>query len=154
METIYIEQLDSNSEIFELIDKNLPHILIDRFWPHDQAIEWWTTAVKINSTTWLENLQVRDMEMDIQTDLVGLKKIMDLNSNHLHIYQFDRPIPDTLRIRDMPSNTVESILLKNGLRHSFIIRFEQMTIKSVDKNFLETIRGHQSFADRVHQTLG
>lgn len=65
---------NSNDEIWSLIDKNLDHILIHKFMPCE-AIAWWKTDIKMKNDEFFEQLQVRNMTFDIQTDLDGLKKI-------------------------------------------------------------------------------
>jgi len=40
----------------------------------NEVIEWWKTDLKTQSGTEFKNLSVQQMEMDVQTDLKGLKK--------------------------------------------------------------------------------
>lgn len=127
--------INSNEEIWELIDKKFNSIYIHEFNPHE-IIEWWKTDVKTKDGKILKNLFVRDMKMDIQTDLLGLKKILQLNSNQFDIYQFDKPISDTLVISNIPLNNLNNILKKNGLKHYFKIDFEMITIKSFDSDYI------------------
>lgn len=66
-------EINSNGEIWELFDKKLNSIFIHKFVPNE-VIEWWKTDLITQSGTEFKNLSVRQMEMDIQTDLNGLKK--------------------------------------------------------------------------------
>lgn len=67
-------KINSNEEIWELIDKEFNSILIHKFNPN-RIIEWWKTDLKTKNGTEFKNLSVRQMELDIQTDLSELKKI-------------------------------------------------------------------------------
>ena len=84
MRTISFE-INSNNDIWNLIDKNLDYILLDQFWPYE-TIEWWKTELKINNQVF--DLKVRNMEFDLQTDLKGLEKILNLKTNQFSVYQF------------------------------------------------------------------
>jgi hypothetical protein len=66
-------EINSGEEICELFDKELNTIFIHKF-ATNEVIEWWTTDLKTQSGTELKNLSVRQIEMDVQTDLHGLKK--------------------------------------------------------------------------------
>ena len=138
MEKITIE-IDSNEEVLKLIDKNINNIFIHKFMPNE-VIEWWNTNITTNDGTEFENLNVRQMEMDVQTDLIGLKKILDLNTEQLRIYQFDKPISNTLEIDRLPEKNIYNILKQNGLKHFFFTDFEYLTIGSFDSEFISRIK--------------
>lgn len=87
----------------------------------NEVIEWWKTDLKTQSGTEFKNLSVRQMEMDVQTDLNGLKKILELNTRQLRIYQFDKPISDTLEIDRLPENNRKQILKQNRLKYFFLV---------------------------------
>jgi len=148
MEEVTIRPLDSNTEIWDIIDKIVDHILVHQFDPHS-SIEWWNSSVKVKSDLTLENIKVRSMQFDIQTNVNGLKQILDLNTAYLNIYQFSKPIPDTLEIEWLPPNNTENILLQNGLVHIFWIEFEYVTIKSIRPDFIKSIKENHLFSDRI-----
>ncbi len=79
------------------------------------------------------------MEFDLQTDLKGLEKILNLKTNQFSVYQFEKSIPSTLVIKNLPIENKESILKLNGLKHIFICEFERLSISSIDDNFLDKI---------------
>jgi hypothetical protein len=141
-------EINSNEELWSLIDKNLEYIFIHKFKPN-QRIAWWKTSLKMNNLELFEDLQVRNMEFDIQTDLNGLKRIIDLNSTQLRIYQFEKPIPDTLVLEYLPENNRDKILRQNGLKHFFFCDFEFLTIGSVDDQFLIDIENNPNFIERI-----
>jgi hypothetical protein len=141
-------EINSNEEIWELFDKELNSIFIHKFWPHE-VIEWWKTDLKTASGIEFKNLSVRQMEMDIQTDLNGLKKILQLNTNQLRIYQFDKPISDTLEIERLPEKNRNLILKQNGLKHFFFIDFEFITIGSFESEFINGIEFNPKFEKRI-----
>jgi hypothetical protein len=149
LETICFE-IESNEEVWSLIDKTIPNIFINRFNPN-YMIEWWNTSVISNDGISLNNISVRNMEFDIQTDLIGLKKILELETVYLDIYQFSKPVPDTLVIEQLPKNSSESILLNNGLQHIFSIEFEVLTLESFNPEFIKAVRENPLFAERIER---
>ena len=148
MEQVTIRPLNSNNEIWDIIDKSVDHILVHQFDPHN-SIQWWDSSVKINSNLTLENFKVRNMQFDIQANVSGLKQILDINTDYLNIYQFSNPISDTLEIERLPANNIENILLQNGIRHIIFIEFEYVTIKSIDSDFIRSIKENPLFTDRI-----
>ena len=141
-------EINSNEEIWGLLDKKLNSIFIHKFLPNE-IIEWWQTDLKTQSGIELKNLNVRQMEMDVQTDLNGLKEILELNTNQLRIYQFDKPISDTLEIQRLPENNRDLILKQNGLKHFFFIDFEFITIGSFEPEFINGIELNPKFEERI-----
>jgi len=139
-------KVNSNEEIWELFDKKLNAIFIHKFMPNE-AIEWWETNLKTRSETELKGLSVRQMEMDIQTDLNGLKKILELNTRFLRVYQFEKPIPGSLTIERLPEKNREHILKQNGLKHFFFINFEFLTVESFDSEFIRAIKLKQKLTE-------
>ncbi|ESU25053.1 hypothetical protein FEDK69T_02430 [Flavobacterium enshiense DK69] len=136
MKTIRVT-IDSNDDILNVVDKNLNYIFIHKFMPN-AAVEWWKTDLKMK-TGEVFDFQVRNMEFDIQTDLDGLKIIIELNTNQLRIYQFDRPVPSTLSLELLPEKLRESILKQNGLKHIFFCDFEFLSISSFDEDYIDRI---------------
>lgn len=131
-------EINSNQEIWTLIDKNYNHILIHKFMPNE-SFEWWKTEIKMKNKETYDKLEVRNMEFDILTDLKGLKKILDQNTRQLRIYQFDKPISNTLSLDNLPQNNRNQILLQNGLKHFYFINFEFITISSSNDKFIKDI---------------
>ena len=143
-------KIESNQEIWELFDKDLDSIFIHKFVPNE-VTEWWKTDLKTQSGTEFKNLSVRQMEMDVQTDLKGLKKILELNTRQLRIYQFDKPISDTLEIDRLPEKNRNLILKQNGLKHFFFVNFEFITIGSFESDFLSGIELNPKFEKRIKE---
>jgi hypothetical protein len=142
--------INSNEEIWTLIDKNYNHILIHKFMPN-QTIEWWKTDIKMKNNETYEKLKVRNMEFDILTDLNELKKILELNTNQLRIYQFDKPVPNTLSLEYLPQNNREQILQQNGLKHFYFCDFEFLTISSSSEKFIKDIEENKLFKERIEE---
>ncbi|WP_143736525.1 hypothetical protein [Moheibacter sediminis] len=142
--------INSHEEIWSLIDKKFDHIFIHKFMPNE-AIAWWKTDVKMKNGEFYENLNVRNMEFDILTDLNGLEKILVFNSYHLRIYQFDKVVPDKLSLEYLPPNKLEQILLRNGLKHTYFCDFEFLTISSSDEKFIEAIENNTVFKERIEE---
>lgn len=139
---------DSNADIWDILDKTTEHVLIHNFQPHDM-IEWWESSIKLNSKTTLEKIKVRNMQFDIQTDISEVEKILELNTNFLNIYQFNKPVSNTLRIESLPDNNTETILIQNGLQHIIKIYFESITISSVNTDFIKGIAENPKFAELI-----
>ena len=140
--------LDSSLEIWEFIDKSVDHILIHSFQAHN-ILEWWESTVKLDQTNTLESIKVRNMQFDIQTNISGLRQILEHESNSLDIYQFNKPISDTLVIEALPGNKAETILIQNGLQHIISVNFESITVSSVSPDFIKSIVENSTFAERI-----
>jgi len=134
--------INSNQEIWSLINKECNHIFIHKFMPNE-SIAWWNTDIKMKNNETFEELEVRNMEFDILTDLNGLKKILDLNTNQLRIYQFDKPVPSSLSIDYLPQHNRERILQQNGLKNFYFCDFEFLTILSSDEKFIKDIEDNK-----------
>ncbi|RZJ98798.1 MAG: hypothetical protein EOO46_24100 [Flavobacterium sp.] len=143
-------EINSNEELWSLIDKNLNHILVHKFTPN-LAIEWWATDIKMKDGELFKGLKVRNMEFDITTDLIGLKKLIELNTHQLRIYQFDKPIPGTLSLEHLPENNRDKILAQNGLKHIFFCNFEFLTVASLSDEFIAEIKNNEVFKDRIEE---
>ncbi|MDO8998460.1 MAG: hypothetical protein Q7W45_01755 [Bacteroidota bacterium] len=140
--------LDANKEIWEFLDKTVDHVLVHNFHA-DNSVKWWTSTIKISPQITLDNVQVRSMQFDIQTNVVGLKQILDIESNFLDIYQFNKPIADSLTIDALPKDNAINILKKNGLQHIICVEFELITVKSFSSDFINSIRDNPLFVDRI-----
>lgn len=140
--------IDTNREIWGFLDKTVDHVLVHNFHAHNN-LEWWTSSIKINPQITLANLKVRDMQFDIQTNVSGLQQILEIESNFLDIYQFTKPISDTLIIDALPKDNAINILKQNGLQHIIKVEFEFIMVKSFNSPFIQSIRENHKFADRI-----
>ena len=147
MDRLILRNID-NSELWQIIDKKAEHILIHQFNPH-QTIEWWSTSIQIKEDFELKNVSVRQMTFDLLTNLDGLKKILDLNSLYLNIYQFNRPISGTLLIYDLPEKSKDSILKQNGLEYIIENNLEDTIVYSFNIDFLNNLRQNPLIKDKV-----
>ncbi len=141
-------EIQSNEEIWYLIDKNIDHVFVHKFIPNGST-SWWKTNLKMPNDERLDNIEVRNMAFDIQTNLEGLKKILEFNTHQLRIYQFEKPVPDTLNLDYLTDQNREKILLQNGLKHIYFCDFEFITIESNDTEFLKSIENSETFKDRI-----
>ena len=138
-----------NDEIFEnIVDKCCSNILLHNFNPHE-SIKWLSTSININKDILLENVLVRNMCFDLQIDIYALKKILSIDRLYLNIYQFNRPIPNTLLIDHLPENNREKILRQNGLEHIIWIELEDTIVMSYNADFLKKIRENKTISDRI-----
>ncbi|MBW8359863.1 MAG: hypothetical protein K0M63_08710 [Weeksellaceae bacterium] len=143
-------EINSSDELWTLIDKRFNHILIYKFTPNE-AVAWWKTDLKMKDGELFENLSVRNMEFDIRTDLDGLKRILELNTPHISIYQFDKPVPDTLALQYLPPQHLESILRQNGLKNTYSCEFEFLSVASADGKFIAAIEADPLFCARIEE---
>lgn len=141
-------EIASNEDLWGLLDKKFNSILIHKLVPNE-TVAWWQTDFKAPNGDNLKNLSVRNMEMDVQTDLKGLKEIINLNTSKLRIYQFAQPISNTLEIDRLPEMHRNLILKQNGLTHFFYLNFEFLTVSSFDPNFIEDIETNPIFEKRI-----
>ncbi len=141
-------EINSNEDIWLILDKKMNSIFIHKFNPNN-TIEWWKTDLKIKNGSTFKNISVRELVCDIQTDLDGLKQILELTTNQLRIYQFEKKIADSLIIENIPEKSRFEILKQNGLRHFFFLDFEFLTISSFDINFINRIKKNQDFENRM-----
>ncbi len=141
-------EIESNDEIWQIIDKEISAIFIHKFYPNN-TIEWWKTDLKIKNGKLFKNLSVRQMVCDIHTDLNGLKQLLKLNSNQLRIYQFEKTLPESLIIENLQEKSRFEILKQNGLRNFFFLDFEFLTISSFDVDFINAIRTNPKFAGKI-----
>lgn len=129
--------LDSNEAVFKLINKNFNHFLIHQFQP-TYASDWIQSSIK-NEFVSLENISVRNMSFDIFCDLKKVEEISLLNTKYLNIYQFEKPISDSLQIENLKPEIVDRVLKQNGLQHKYFVNNEFLTMYSFDKKFIEDI---------------
>lgn len=146
MEKVVLSDIDNEALWEKIIDKQFEHILIHQFNPN-YTIDWWQTSIKINDALELNNISVRQMQFDLTTDLATLKKIIDLNTHYLSVYQFANPVPGTLILEQLPEHSKEAILKQNGLQHIIHISFEFISIESFNNEYLEDIRN--AFSERL-----
>lgn len=149
MESLTFE-IESNSEILNLLDQSVKHFFVHQFNPHP-VLNWFNAGIKLDNSFELKNAQVRSLAFDIQTDWEGIKQILELNTNQLTIYQFDKKIPDTLILENLPIEARNSILKKNGLKHVFRIDFEFISVESFDKAFIKSISENPLFEERIRK---
>lgn len=140
--------IDSNKDILEFIDKSVKHIFIPDYRAQN-TLKWWESTVKVSFGAVLENISVRQMQFDIQTDLDGLKQILNFENNFLDIYQFSKAVPDSLVIDSLPENNRDNILRQNGLEYIIGIEHEFVCIQSIHPQFIQNLRTHPKFGERV-----
>lgn len=152
MHSITLET-ESNDDILGLFDPKVPYFFVHRFDP-SPAIRWFDADVKTSSGLLLRNAQVRSMQFDLQTDIEGIKQILELPVYQLGIYQFARKVPDTLVLDYLPEGSREKILQSNGLKHFFWTNFEFLTVESFESEFIQAIAENPIFRDRITKKEG
>lgn len=140
--------LESNLEIWNFIDKTSNHLLISNFRPQN-ILEFTDATIKLSPSRTLENIEVRNMQFDLRINVSELKQILEFETNFINIYQFNKPIANTLVIADLPNNNRETILMENGLQHIIEVQFESITVSSFHASFIKTIITNQYFKNRI-----
>lgn len=130
--------LDSDDILLKVIDKNFNDFFVHQFNPNP-TIEWFSGDLKIKSES-LKNIEFRNMTFDVRTDLDGVKKLLNFNSNGFNLYQFNKPITGSLLLETLKEASRNNILKQNGLQHIYSMSYEFLTISSFDEVFIETIR--------------
>jgi len=139
MEHSITVEIESQEELLGLFDETQEHVFIHQFNPN-QVLEWWKSSIRTKNGVELENISVRNMKFDLQIPFSELKRILELNTRQLRIYQFEKCVPDTLDLNHLPEHSRTEILRSNGLKHFFWIDFEFVTVSSFDEGFIERIR--------------
>ncbi len=139
--------LDHNKQILDLVDKNYNNFFVHDFRPVYYT-KWWKSTVKNNSTFEFENLEVRNMQMDIQTDYEGLKQVTK-NNHHLFVFQSDKKTPDNFEIHQLFCAEKYEILKQNKLKHWFLASYEETIIGSFDKEFIEGIKSDIRYSKMI-----
>ena len=129
--------LDNNEAVYQLINKNFNHFLIHQFQP-TYSSEWVKSTIT-NKIISLENITTRKMSFDILCDLKKVKEISLLNTKYLNIYQFKKPVPDSLLIDNLKAEMIDNVLQQNGLQHKYFINNEYLTVYSFNKEFIQII---------------
>jgi hypothetical protein len=139
MRTIIFKDLNGE-QILDMVDSSIPFILITGFRPHS-AREWCTTDIYLDSKEKLENIQARDLTVDILTDKETVERIFKrAQFNQLALWQFSKRVPSTLKIDELPSETTDKILTQNGLVNRIWVNYEFVELSSVDEKYIEIIR--------------
>nr|WP_322622913.1 hypothetical protein [uncultured Flavobacterium sp.] len=136
MEQITVN-LTSNEHLYEILDKKLDVIYVHTFSPNDNG-RWKEANIDLGIP--LKNTYVKEVVLDIKTDLEGLKQLISLNTHQLLIYQFNKSLPDALSINRLPEENRLQILKQNGLQHSFFVNYEFVTVSSFDNDFISILK--------------
>ncbi len=139
--------IESNEQLLDIIGNSPDYFLVHKHMPAP-AHRWENANIRIKGLV-LEGVQVRCLQFDLKTDIEGLTGIIRHSIYSLLIYQFDKPIPDTLVIEYLPENAKEHILKQNGLKHIFNMDYEFLTISSFDEEFLDVIRQHPVYSKNI-----
>ena len=141
-------EIDSNLDLLKFIDTELKNVFIHSFRPF-KYIEWSKCTLEFDKINKLKNIEVREMQFDIRTDLDGLENILKLESNFIDIYQFNKPLANSLTIENLPLDNIEKILKTNGLIHHIEINFEKCFIKSYDNKFITNLLENDYVKNRI-----
>jgi hypothetical protein len=142
--------LNTNDEVIKLIDKDYNHFLIHQFNP-TYSSDWKHADVKMNGVS-LKDITVRKMSFDILCDIKKVEEITLLNIPYLNIYQFSKPISDSLLIENLKPVIKDRILLQNGLQRKYFINNEYITIYSFDESFINNIENNPYWKDSILKT--
>ena len=142
--------LNTNDEVIKLIDKDYNHFLIHQFNP-TYSSDWKQADVKMKGVS-LKDITVRKMCFDILCDIKKVEEITLLNIPYLNIYQFNKPISDSLLIENLKPEIKDRVLQQNGLQHKYFINNEYITIYSFDESFIKNIENDPIWNDSILNT--
>lgn len=132
--------ITESKTIIDIINKEHNHFLVHQFNP-TYSYDWMKTTVK-NEIISLDNISIRKMSFDILCDLKTIEKITQSHTHYLNIYQFNKTVSNSLVIENLNTNTIDKILLQNGLEYKYFINNEYLTVYSFDKEFITKIEKH------------
>jgi len=138
MEEIQIV-LRTEEELWELFDKTLDHIMLDRLYPYARQ-DWQKGSLKMGNGVNLEDVEFRYLSCDLRTNLKGLKSILKLPVYGLRVFQSSKPWPSSLILNRLNEGSVDKVLAMNGVRHFFALSYEFVTIRSFDPEFIARIK--------------
>ena len=129
--------LDSDDTFLKVIDKNYNYFFANQFNPNSTT-EWFSGDLKTLKGS-LDDLEFRNMTFDVRTDLRGVKKLLNFNPYSIKLYQFNKPLSGSLVIESLHEASKTNILKQNGLKHTYSLSYEFLTISSFDENFIKLI---------------
>lgn len=143
MTTIKFKDLN-NEQVLDLLDDSVPYILIPNFSPN-LTRQWWTTTIHLPSQDTLENLDVRDMTVDLCIDKKTVAEIFKHSRfNQISLLQFTKKPPDSLKPEELPEKSKDKILIQNGLVNWVWVDYEFVEFSSISEEFLESLKAKYS----------
>jgi hypothetical protein len=105
----------------QILDPNVPFVWIRRHTPK-RDIQWWNTKAALSETGQLHELEVRSMEFDLHLRTARVLELLPEFADHgIVLFQMTRRVPDTLTLDRVADDSVDRILLQNGLRLRFYL---------------------------------
>jgi hypothetical protein len=131
------------SNLAQFLDAAVPWVWILGHRPN-RYVQWWNTAVAINTdgarlTGLVRNLCF-DLQIPTQTFLAGA---VDFDDHGIALIQSHRPMPDTLSLAAIPESQHNRVLRQNGATLSIYLphAIETAQVQSFVKGYLATIVG-------------
>ncbi len=124
-----------------LLSPAFPYVWLRKHMPHP-AIQWWATQVPLSTAGAMTHLKVRELTYDLQMDIqLFFGHLREFIPYGVELYQFDRPIPDTLTLSHVPDNQKTKILLNNGAQAAFFLPHanEQAQYWAVSRHLIEQV---------------
>ena len=150
MECQLFLNLDTEEILEHLLDKRYNHLYVLNFKP-DYSRNWVKGTIVIPDGLNLVNITIRDLSFDLKTNLIDLKKLIEIYG-FMDIYQFNKPISDNLLIKIIPDESKEKILRQNGLEHIIEIDKEDTIVRSFDKGYIDGLRQNNILSKKLfHQ---
>ncbi|MGQ2984054.1 hypothetical protein [Flavobacterium sp.] len=140
-------EIGSNKQLLDIIGNSPDYFLLHKHMPQP-ALRWEKADIHINGLV-LDNVDIRCLQFDVKTNFQELNRIIRHSIYNISIYQFEKPIADTLVIEYLPENAKEHILRKNGLKHIFSLEYEFLTVSSFDESFIDNIRMHHVYSKSI-----
>jgi hypothetical protein len=139
MKSIVFKDL-TNDQIVDILDPAIPNILIPGFRPHKNR-RWQLTDIDLGLDDGLKRVNARDLTVDLMTDKRTAEQILKNGYfNQLSLFQFTKPIPDTLKVSELPVATMDEILIHNGLINRVWVNYEFVEFSSKDDDYFEMIK--------------
>jgi hypothetical protein len=104
-----------------LLDPAVPFVWIRRHMPK-RSVQWWNTQTRLSEAGALHEVEVRWMEFDLQLPTARFLELLpEFKDSGLVLFQMNRRVPDTLTLCGVPDQSVDRVLLQNGLHLRFYL---------------------------------
>jgi hypothetical protein len=104
-----------------ILDPAIPFVWLRHHTPNPY-IQWRQTQVSLSGRGSLHEIEVRSMEFDIQLPTARFLELLPEFEDHgIVLFQMTRRVPDTLTLDRIADNTIDRVLIQNGLYLRFYL---------------------------------
>ena len=109
----------SCSVLAQILDLSVPFVWVRRHLPQP-CIRWWHAQAPLSATGQPYDVEVRGLQFDLQLPTVRFLELLPEFEDHgIVLFQMSRRVPDTLTLHGVPDQSVDRLLIQNGLHLRF-----------------------------------